>query len=805
MIADVRLAFRMLAKYPASSAVAIISLALGVAVNVVMFSVINAVLLRPLPVAEPERLLRIGATVNGAGFIGLTHPEFISLRDGLEAFDGIVAYRFNGVVLNATGVAREQAAELVTHDYFSFLGVTPVLGRGFAPEEGDPGAAPIAVISHRLWKRQFGRDPEVVGRVVSVGGQPATVIGVAPPGFDGTFPGVASQLWIPLWHNDRLLPGRGTLATDRFLLVLGRLRHGVTHAEALAELQVAAAAVLPSAAAGSRWSLAIEDTSGVIPMIANVARPFLMMLMGAVVLVLTIACANVAGLLVARGEERHLEMAVRGAIGASRARLVGQLLIEGLVLATLGGVCGVLLSVVGLGLVGRYQPSIGGSPIQLDAGLDTRVLLFSLGVTVATGILFGLTPALRASKVDLVSAMKTAAAGGRSGSWLRSGLVVAQVALSTILLVGSGLLVRSLLSGGRVDPGFDPNGVMIVSMMPHLVGYDETATRALWSDLQSRLQDAPGVDDIAWGRYVPLGGQSDRVSVVLPGTAGPDTRPPRINYNVIDPQYFPLLRMTLARGRNFTGGDRMGSPPVTIVNETLAARLGGPARAIDQSLRVWDREGIERVVQVVGVVGDTKYRRLSEGPTPWLFFPQAQWFTPELHLYVRTSGDEGATTAAVIDAVRNLDRELPVVIDPMTARMAYALIPARIAGVVIGVAGILALILAATGLFAVVSYAAIRRLREIGIRMALGAPAVTIGRLVLGHGLRFTAVGLAVGGLGALVVGRVLRGLLIGIGPSDPLTFGGTAGLLAVVSIVAGFLPARRAMQADPVRVLRSE
>ena len=545
-----------------------------------------------------------------------------------------------------------------------------------------------------------------------------------------------------------------------------------------------------------------------IPGIAEIARPFLSILLGAVGLVLVIACANVAGLVTARGEERGREIAVRAAIGASRRRVLRQLLVENLTLACAGGVSGVALSGVALGIVRRYQPTVGSVPVDFDAGMDLRVLAFSLAVTMATGLIFGLLPAIRTARTDLVTAMKQApGTSGRSSSRLRSALVVTQVALSTVLLVASGLLMRGLIVGSRMDPGFESQGIAVARLTPELVGYREPETRALWKTLADRLASSAAVDGLAYGRFVPLGGGSDRLAVVFSGDHEPGVRGARDSmlYNIVDTEYFELLGILLLAGRNFAPVDRDGVPPVVVVNGTLANLLDGPRAALGETLRITGRDGIERATQIVGVVADTKYRRLSEGPTPMMFLPQAQVFSPDMQLHVRSAGELAKATALIMSATRAHDSELAVEVEAMDSLMGWALLPTKIAGVVLAVAGSMALLLAASGLFAIVSYAAAQRLREIGIRVALGATTSNVGRLVLLHGVRLTMVGLATGALAAFVLGRLLSNLLVGVSPADPLTFATCGLVLAAVSVAAGWLPARRAARADPVDVLRAE
>ncbi len=820
---DLRYGIRSLAKDRSVSLVAIVSLALGIGLTDVVFTLVDAVLLSPLPVPDPGRLVRVGATDHGHGFFVFSYPDYVDLRDGAASLDGLIAHQFNTAILDVDGDPRDTQMELVSGNYFTVLGVRPALGRGFLPEEDrTPGTHPVAVISHRLWRLRFGSDPGVVGRQVGINGHPFTVIGVAPAGFRGTFPGFEVELWLPVMMQEQALPGSGSLALrgDRFLMSIGRLTAGASPDEAERELgAVAARLALAYPDTDEGLGVAVAGAEGVHPMLASVARAFVFLLLGMAVLVLLVACANVATLVLARGAGRRRELAVRAALGAGRGRLVRQLLTESLLLALAGGACGLLLTLWANRLLSAFRPPVGPR-IELELGVDFRVLAFSLAVGAGAGIAFGLVPALRASRVDLVPALRGVSSRDGGRGWVRRGLVIAQVAVSALLLVGAGLLARSLLNSRSMDTGFDPRGVLLTSVEAGALGYDEARTRAAWERLERGASAIAGVEAVAWGLFAPLGGRSDQLIVEAADAPPPvgDGRRPLYNYNCVGPGYFALLGIPLLRGRDFDRRDGDGSPDVAIVNGTLAASLWGDGEAVGKLLRTVDRVGRERVVEVVGVARDIKYRSLGEGPTPFLYLPAAQWYRSDLMLHLRVDAGGGAERRAAArgergtrveeirralrDLVRSLDPDLPAVVSSLDDEAAFSLVPLRLAGFVLGTSGVIGIVLASVGLFGVVSRAASRRAREIGIRMVVGADARDVRRRVIKGSLRLTALGL-VAGLGlALIAARLLSRWLYGVRPSDPVTFVAIAFLFLGVAMAASALPARRASLVDPVRLL---
>jgi len=806
---DVRLASRVLVRHRLVAVVVVLSLALGIGANAVIFSLVNALLLRPLPVPQPDRLVRIGRTVQGEGFDALSFAEFQVLREGAPALAEVLAHQPNDVVVSVDGEPLEEAMEIVSESYFRALGLALPLGSGFAPAEGGaaPGGDPVAVISDQLWRRRFGADPDVVGRPVKVNGHPFTVAGVAPPAFRGTFAGIDVALWLPLRRHAQILPDEPALDDPqyRFLMVIARLGDRATRSEVAAQLATVATRLGELPGAEPEVGLTMRAASGVHPFLARVVRAFLILLMVIVGLVLAVACANVANLLLARATARRQEMAVRRALGASRGRVVRQLLVESLALAGLGGVGGLIIALWSSRVLGAFRPS-STVPIALDVSPDWRVFGFTALVAAGTGVLFGLAPALHASGVRLSTALRTEA-GGRRGSFVRHGLVVAQVAVTTVLLVGAVLLARSLANSRTLDPGFDARNIYVVATEPGRLGYTGDATRTLWERITSRLAALPGVRDVALGLFVPMGDRADQLPI-LPGerTFAEEPAGVWVDYSYVGPAYFRTLGIPLLAGRAFREDDAREAPPVAIVNETLAREFWPDGDPLGRGIRIRDREGRERVVDVVGMARNIKYRSPGEPPLPFLYLPHVQWDRPDLLVHLRVAEGAGPGLVPAIRAqIHAEDPELPVDVTAMEDAMAFSLVPVRLAAAVLGFAGALGLLLAAIGLFGVMSYAVARRTREIGIRMALGARAGQVRRMVIGNGVRLAITGLVLGLPVALLGTRLLGWMLYEVSPRDPLTLVGIVALLTLVALAAAYVPARRATRIDPAVVMREE
>ncbi|MCH8948204.1 MAG: ABC transporter permease [Acidobacteria bacterium] len=816
---DVRYGLRMLRKNPGFTAVAVLSLALGIGANTTIFSLFNALLLRPLPGRNPGALATVYTSgSSGSLYSASSYPDYLDYRDRSEAFSELAASTFTPMLLSGAGLNDRIIGETVTGNYFETFGVTALYGRTFTSAEDQPGAAPVVVLSHGLWQRLFGSDPAVVGETLKLNGQPVTIIGIAPKEFTGSIRGVSLELWVPFSNAPLLMPRRNLIERRgaRGLFLFGRLKPGYTAEQAQSNLRVIGQQLYE--AHPNEWtnkkgqprvvSVLPESQSRVPPVARGALLGFLGMLLVVVGLVLLIACANVANLLLARAGARRREIAVRLALGAGRGRLVRQLLTESLLLSLLAGVAGVLLAVWTSRLLMAFQPPLSFS-LALDLGFDYRVLAFAFGVTLATGIIFGLAPALQATKPNLVVALKEVGAGGAGGyrrSYLRNGLVVTQVALSVLLLAGAGLFLRSLANAGTIDVGFDPENVLLVSLDLGLQGYDEVRGRVFYQQLQERLEKHPQIESASVARSLPLGLGGARRTVAIEGYQPAPGEDMEHHFNVVGPRYFETLRIPIVRGRSFTDQDSKNAPGVVIVNQAFARRFWPGENPIGKRLTAQNPQD-EYPLEIVGVAKSGKYITLGEDPRPYIYYPhRQQFYQPAMDLLVRATGNPSALTDAVRGEVRALDPTLAAYsVRTLTEHMGVSLLPVRMAATLLGIFGFLALVLAAVGIYGVMSYAVSQRTHEIGIRMALGAQPRDILRSVIGQGMMLVLIGVVIGLAVALAVTRFLTFLLYGISATDPATFAGVSLLLAAVALLACYIPARRATKVDPMVALRYE
>lgn len=799
---DVRYAVRVLQRAPAFTIPAVASLALGISLNTTMFSVVSALLLRPLGNIGGE-LVRIGRTQGGdRGFRSASHEELEYLRRHASSFADVMGHQLESVTLGATDGAVVVSAEIVTGNYFAVLGVRSALGHEFLPDDDRaPGERAVVVISDGLWRRRFGAASEVIGGVVRLNNHPFTIVGVAAPGFRGTFPGVDIDLWIPAMMAN-VIAHVPVGQSPPPLMLIGRLEPGATLRSAQAELNLLSERMTAENPACSRGrGFVVGRARGIHPGFARVVGPFLMLLMAAVGVVLLIACANVASLLLARATARRGELAVRLAVGASRGRLIRQLLVESSIVAVLGGAAGLLLAVWTVRVLDAFALANGptGAPIFFGLRLESRVLLFTGAVTVATTLVFGLVPAIQATRVDLLPALTDPASSpGRSRSRLRGTLLAVQVACSFVLLVAAVLLFRSGRNTARIDVGFDPDPVVVTSFNLQMLGYERERTEWFFSELLRRARALPGIERAALSEFVPMGGRGTSLPVAIPGVAPSDDRV-SIPYNSVSDGYFAAIGHALVRGREFTERDRTGQP-VAIVNEAMARRFWPGEETLGKRIRVGE-DYLER--EVVGIARDARYSSFGGEIRPFLFVPLAK-YPSMLTLYVRSARATDAR-AAVAGIARELDANVPQRARPMREEMALALVPLRVARLVFGAAGIIALLLAAGGLYGLVSYTLEQRLKEIGIHVALGATRGDVFRIIVGGAVRLSAAGLALGFLLAAATTRLLTSFLYGLSPTDPATFAGIAGLLVLVTLAAGFGAARHGLNVDPMVVLRRE
>jgi predicted permease len=811
---DLRYALRILAKSPGFTAAAVLSLALGIGANTAIFSLVNALLLRSSPVEAPARVVRVYPAGPDGRFHSVSYPDYEALRSASRTLEGLSTFTTRPLSLSTGGQAERVTGEIVSGDFFRTLGLRPASGRFFIPEEGaTAGTHPVVVLGNGLWLRRFGGDPAVVGRTIGINGRNFTVIGVAQPSFSGVSVVIVADLWIPVMMADALFPMDGfsrlTSTEASWLNMIGRLAPGASRPAAEAELGTIVRRL--AAARGQRVDagatpMRVEPESRRFADHQAQVTAFMAVLMAIVGVVLLVACVNLAGLLLARAAARRREIAIRLAVGAGRGRLLRQLLTESVVLGLGGGVGGVLLALWGTDVLSALRPAADVT-IGLDLSLDARVLAFALGISLATAVLFGLAPALHATRTDVVTALKDdAPGGGRRRSRLRDAFVVAQVALSLLLLLGAGLLTRSLRNAGAINPGFDPTDVQVASFDVGIQGYSETRGRVFYDELLDRVRALPGVRAAALAEVVPLGLGNQATAVRVEGvTPPPGERGFTADFNTVTPGYFGTLRIPITGGRDFLETDRADGQRVAIINTTMARRFWPGVDPVGRRFRL-GRSDTTTGTEVVGVVADGKYRTLGESPRSYVYFPVSQSGSMALTLHVRTSGDPVAVMGAVRDVARALDPNLPSVTSMTLSRaIDVALLPHRLAAGVAGAFGLVGALLAALGIYSVTAYTVSQRAREFGVRLALGARAGDILGLVLGQGMRLVLIGVAGGVAGALILTRFLSSLMYGISATDPATFAGVTAALGLVALVACWVPARRATRVNPAHALRSE
>jgi predicted permease len=806
---DVRYGLRLLRRSPLFTATAVLSLAIGIGANTTIFSVASAMLLRSLPgLAEPARLVDIGRTQNGDGFDTVSYPNYRDVRDRVTTVADVYAYRIEPQPLSLGGEheAERIYGSIVSGNYFHALGTIAARGRLLNDNDDRPAGPHVVVISDELWQRRFGAAPDAVGRVVTINGAPITIVGVAPPRFQGTTV-LRADAWLPLAMTTLAaprLPASLFACRDCVWLILGgRLKPGTTLGQADAELRTIGAALEKDYPTENRGkSFRVLKTS-VFPGEIDIIAGFLALLLGIVGLVLLAACVNLAGMLLARAAARRREIAVRLAIGAGRLRLVRQLVTETLVLFAAGGAAGLLLTQWLTRLLLAVLPSLP-VPIGIEFTVDWRVMAFAAVLSLTAAILCALAPALHASNADLVPALR-ADAGDRTGRLrLRSVFIVAQVTVSLVLVIAGGLFVRALGRAASIDPGFDQRRVDAVTLDLSLSGYQEADALAFADRLGGRVRALPGVEQAAFTVNMPLSGNRMGLGTLrVPGLQPPNGQASfPADWNAVSPGYFATLHMPLVSGRDFRPEDGATAPGVIIINEAMARSVWQTIDVLGRQFESDGPRGGSKTLTVVGVAPDAQVDSLGQQARPFVYVPIAQRYAPRVTLLVKTSG------ASVIPGVRAIVRELnpnlPVTnAMPLESVTAILLIPQRIAGALAASLGVVVLLLAAIGIYGVTSYSVNRRTREIGIRMALGADRTGVMTLVLGQGLALTACGVALGLAAAAAGAQFIRSLLFGVSALDPVAFGGAALLFAVVSLAASYVPARRAMRVDPMTALR--
>jgi predicted permease len=801
---DVRFAARLARQSPGFTAVAVLTLALGIGANTTIFSWINAVLVHPLPGVDASRVVDVGFESKTFAYTSMSYPDFVDLRSASPALEGLVVHDMQPASLSGPAGAERIWTEIVSDNFFDVLAVTPVAGRGFRIEEGR-APVPVVAIAERLSRERFGSAPAAVGQAVDINGTSFTIVGVMPEAFSSGYTGLAADVWLPVQMAFTVMPGdnRVPMRNNHWLDTLGRLKPGATAAQAAAELtggtnQIAAA---QGTDAGGRMTVTPlwRSTRGA----QSVLGPVLLVLMAMVAIVLLITCANLANLLLSRASARRREFAVRLSLGCPRARLIRQLLTEALLLVTVAALAAIVAQRWTSGLLMWFVP-VTDFPISLETPLDLRVALFAASTALASALIFGVAPALSASRTDLAGFLKSDRGQvGRGGARLRNVLVIAQVAFSLLLLASAGLFGRSLQNARVFDPGFKPDHVLLRSVDLFAAGYDRTRGMQTLDRILDDIRALPGVEAATLARRVPLGLSTGNSSTSLEpeGYSAPQDDPAWAYLNWVGPDYFRTMGIRVVGGREFTTADRPDQPEVLVINRTFARRYWQDANPIGKRIRLG-----KTWYDVAGVVADSKYRRLNEPVSPFVYLSTTWNYRPDVVFHVRTTGDPRRLAEPVREIIHRADAKLPVFgAVTLEDHIQSASFQQRLGASLLSAFGALAVLLASIGLYATIAYSVSRRTRELGARLAMGATRRDIMRLVLTQAVRVTAIGLAIGLGLAIGAAQLFSTLLVGVRPVDPATLIAVTLLLSGIAIVASYVPARRAARLDPLQALRYE
>jgi macrolide transport system ATP-binding/permease protein len=806
ILKDLHYGIRMLAKAPGFTLVAVLSLALGIGANTTVFSLLDAIRLRSLPIENPERMVSIATAVRGGRpHLDFSYPLYTGLRDGSsQTLAGVVAYSNRDLGLTAGDQAELIHSEIVSANYFSVLGVQPTIGSAFAPDDERPGAARAVVISNALWHR-LGGDPGLVGKTINLNGRTFSVVGIAPQGFSGLLRGVPSDVWITLPHmidiegNPKLMNSENL----SWLNLAGKLKPETSIQQAQSQLTSLLPGISEEARENGSWQVVMTNAAGGNDFfVADLSRPLTMLLL-AVALILAIACANVASLLLARAKVRGKEIGIRLALGASRPRIVRQLLTESMLLALAGGALGLLIAVWASGLASGLRNSEGGE-LAVDVSPNTRVLLFTLIVSMLTVLLFGIWPALRASKLDLVPILKDSTATTpvfRRGPSLHSLLVVTQVTLALVLLAGAGLFLRSFWNLQAIEKGFNGDNVVAMSVNMEFQGYDAARGANFYPAAMESLSSLPGIQSATLASVLPVTAGGSRMQM------GPNSTKPAVDEEIsidivtVSPRFFETTGLPLLRGRDFRQIDTENSAKVMIVNETMARKFWPDSDPLGRSFYDGDAN-----YEVVGVARNTKYRDLRETPLMTFYLPLAQSYRPSMNLMVRTAGEPTQVVPGIQARLRALEPGLTVFnIRTLFEHVGRSLYVERMQSLLLTFFGILALTLTAIGIYGVVAYSVAQRTREVGIRMALGAQKKDVLKMVLAQGLVLVVWGAAIGLVACYWLSRLVSSQLYGVSAFDAATLAIVVAVLMVVALLATYIPARRATKVDPLVALRYE
>jgi macrolide transport system ATP-binding/permease protein len=807
---DLRYAVRQLFKNPLFTAAVVTTLALGIGLNAAVFSVFDALMFRPLPGARtPNELVQMYRTFHHDQMFGANSiPHYLDVRErSKDTFSDVAAWTFSPMNLSGAGQTRRIFAAVVSANYFSVLGVNPVRGRTFVPaEDSGRGAHAVTVLGWGTWRGMFGGDTGIVGKAIILNGQSYTVVGVAPREFRGMLPVVAAELYVPLMQLEQVDPGsafRFERRGNNFMNAFARLKPGVSVVQAREKMKSLVAGMReqhPDDYKDSEINLVLESEAGVHPMFKAAQVGLSSVVMAVVAILLLIGCVNVANLFLARARDRAREMAIRLSLGARRSRLIRQLLTESMLFAGAAGIAGAGIAWWVIGLANRITLPIGIN-FSADLRLSPLVLLFTLGVSLATGVLFGLAPAMQATSPSLVPALKGEAPAGHSRSRASRGLVIAQMALSIVLLVCAGLFLRDLKAATAVNKGFVSENLLIADVDPGLQGYSRARTEEFYRTLGERLRSLPAVKSVGFTDGLPLGLNENDSGVEIAGYTPAANENMQVENSAVTPGYFEAMGIPFVAGHGFTPQNDSAAPGAIVVNQRMAERFWPGQDPIGRRVSTRGRDHT-----VIGVVPTGKYQRLGEAPTPFMFLAQAQHWSSGMSILVRTAGAPEALMPTLRAQVAALDADLPLSdVRTMNDHLSIALLPARLAGTALGVFGLLGLVLASVGMYGVMAYSVSQRTREIGIRMAIGAATGDVVTLVMRQGLTLVLIGTVIGVASALAASQLLRGILYGGSVVDPVTFIAVPVMLVTVAALASWLPARRASRVDPTVALRQD
>ena len=799
---DITYAIRNLWKRPGFTLIAVLTLALGIGANTSIFSAINALLLKPLPFPEPDRVVAIWDKMPA---LGLDHNEvtfanYLDWQAQSQSFEQLALYRWWSANLAGVDPPEHIQGFLVTANYLDALGMKPIMGRNFLPEENQPGKDAVAIITHSLWQRRFGGDPHVLNKTITTNAVVRTIVGVMPEHFN--FP-KGGEVYAPLAITPQMMKNRRT----HTYYVVGRLKPGVAIASVQSEIDNITARLQQQYP---------EDNTGwgatVFPIVADTVRLYdtaLWVSMAAVAFVLLIACANVANLMLARASGRQREIALRAALGASRWRIIRQLLTESVLVALIGGAGGILVAFWGIDALRAANPGNAArfAPGWHQLGLDFTVLAFTLGLSLFSGIVFGLAPALQVSKPNLNESLKEGRQSSGRSHGLRSSLVVFEIALSLVLLIGAGLAFRTFRALLKTDPGFNPDNLLTMNLiLPSAKYTDEAKRAAFYTELVQRVKSTPGVESAAVVNFLPLGGSNSSDAYLVDGEVEPPPGQENLGrYRVCTPDYFQTMKIPVVKGRSFTDQDKQGGPPVVIINEAFARKHWPNGDAVGKRIRFMGPLEKAPWIEVVGVIQDVKHE-LNIPVTPEFYLPYAQDVWSGMVLVARTKVDPGSLASALRQQVWAIDKDQPVFdVYSMTEVRSISIGMYSSGSVMLGIVAGVALLLASVGIYGVMAFAVSQRTQEIGIRMALGARALDVLKLVIKHGLKLALLGIALGLVGSWALTRFMKGLLFGVEPTDLLTFSLVSLFLLATALVACYLPARRATKVDPLVALRYE